>query len=70
MQILIVAGSKIVLFTSKHTVTDFMSVHRSSADIRLLPPTIVPRTDLCKFALSLLSKPFTGDSVKEFITND
>ena len=70
MQKLLVAGLKIVSFTSKHTFTNFMSVHRESADERLLPPTLVPRTDLCEFALSLSSKPFTGDAAKEFITND
>ena len=32
MQLFLVAGLKIVLFTSKHTVTNFMSVHRPSAD--------------------------------------
>ena len=65
MQILLVAGLKIVLFTTKHTVTNFMSV-----DERLLSPTLVPRTDLCEFALSLSSRPFTGDAAKEFIAND
>ena len=43
MQILLVAGLKIVLFTSKHTVTNIMSVHKPSADVRLLPSTLVPR---------------------------
>ena len=47
-----------------------MSVHKSSGDEQLLPPTLVPRIDLREFALSLSSKPFTGDAVKEFITND
>ena len=66
MQLLLVAGLKIVLFTSKHTVTNFMSVHRPSADERLL----VPRTNVYEFALSLSSRPFTGDAVKELLTND
>ena len=70
MQMLLVDGLKIVLFTSKRTVTNFMSVHRTSADKRLLPPTLVPRTDLCEFTLSLSSRPFTGDAAKKFITND
>ena len=35
MQILLVVGSKIVLFTSKHTVANIMSVHRPSVDKRL-----------------------------------
>ena len=42
MQILPVAGFNIVLFTSKHTATNITSVHRSSADERLLSPTLVP----------------------------
>ena len=59
MQILLVAGSKIVLFTSKHTVTNFMSVaveyinrlvHRLSADKRLLLPTLVSRIDCCELS--------------------
>ena len=45
-----------------------MSVHRPSADERLFPPTPVPRTDLCELALSLSSRPFTGDAAKEFTT--
>ena len=70
MKILLVAGLKTVLFTGKHTVTNFMSVHRLSAKKRLLPPTLVPRTDLCEFALSLSSRICTGEEAKGFITND
>ena len=70
MQILLVAGLKIVLFTSKHTVTNFMSVHRLGVDKRLFPPTLVPRTDLRELALWLSSGQFTGVSAKEFTTND
>ena len=44
MQILLVAGLNIVLFTSKNTVTNTMSVHRPSADERLLSQTLVPRS--------------------------
>ena len=69
-QILLVAGLNIVLFTNKHMVTNIMSVHRQSADERLLSPTLVPRSDLCELALSLPSRLFTGDAAKEFKTND
>ena len=55
MQISHVVGLKIVLFRSKHTVTNFI---------------LVPRTDLYEFALSLSCGPFTGDAAKEFTTND
>ena len=68
MQILLVAGLKIVLFTSKHTVTNIMSVHKRSVEKRPLP--LVPRTDLCQFALSLSSRQFTGGAAKEFTTDD
>ena len=48
-----------------------MSVHRSSADERLLLLILVPRIDLCAFALSLSSRPIiTGEAAKEFTTND
>ena len=63
MQILLVAGFNVVLFTSKHS-TNIMSVHRPSADERLLSPTLVPKIDLRVFALSLSSRPFTGDVAK------
>ena len=49
MQILLVAGLKIALFTSKHSVTNFMSVHRR-----------VLTNDRCVFALSFSSRPFTS----------
>ena len=41
MQILLVSGLKIVLFTTEHTVTNFMSIHRR---------TTVPRIYLCEFS--------------------
>ena len=68
---ILVVGFNIVLLTSKHAVTNIMSVHNSSADERLLlSPTLVPRIDLCAFALSLSSRPFLGEAAKEFVTND
>ena len=70
MQILLVAGFNIVLFTSKHTVTNMTSVHRPSAEERLLSPTLVPRIDLCAFTLLLSSRPFRGDAADEFTTNN
>ena len=47
MQILLVAGLKIVLVTSKDTVTNFMSAHRPTADERLLPPDTRPQKPTC-----------------------
>ena len=69
MQILLVAGLNIVLFTSKHTVTN-MSVYRSSADERLFSPTLVARIDLFEFLLSLSSRPLTDDATKELTTHN
>ena len=60
------AGLKIILFTSKHTVTNIMSAHRPSADELLLSSTLVSRIDLCEFSLSLSCRPFTGDAAKEY----
>ena len=36
----------------------------------VLTLTIVSRTDLCEFALSLSPRPFPGDAIKEFTTSD
>ena len=83
MQILLVVGLKIVLFTSKYTVTNFYEcsrwtvhidcsrilVHRLSADERLLLPTLVPRINLCLFTLSFSSKPFTGNAARGIIVS-
>ena len=45
-QILLVAGSKIVLLKSKHTVTNIMNVHRFSGDERPLPKNRLVRIEL------------------------
>ena len=60
MQMLLVAGLNIVLFTNKHTVTNIMS-----ADEQLLSLILVPRIYLCAFS----SRPFIGEATKEFTTN-
>ena len=70
LQILLVAGFNIVLFTSKHRIKNIMSIHIPSADERLLSPTLAPTIDLCAFALSLSSRPITAEAAKEFTTND
>ena len=64
MQILLVAGLNIILFTSKHIVTIITSVHNPSADERLLSPTLVPPINLCESALSLSSQLFPGDTAQ------
>ena len=57
----------LILFYSQASMSvTSMSVHRPSADERLLSPTL----DLCAFALSLSSRPISGDAAKEFTTND
>ena len=50
-----------------NTVTNFMGVHRPSADKRLIPLTLLPRTDLCEFSRSrsrldhlLVTRPSTS----------
>ena len=47
IQILLAAGLKIVLFTSKHTVTNFMSVHRPSTEKRLPLTGTRPQESTC-----------------------
>ena len=62
----LVAGFNVVLSTSKHTVTNNVSVHRPSADERLLltqKKRSSAKIDLCEFALSFSSRPFPGDAV-------
>ena len=82
MQILLVAALKIVLFASKHAVANLMSVrgalykttvtipvHRLSVYERLLLPTLVPRIDLCVFALSFSARPSTCEKLVKTIVS-
>ena len=54
MQILLVARLKIVLFTTKYTVANFMSVHRSRVDKRFLPTDTRPKNRLVRIRVIAL----------------
>ena len=54
MQMLLVAGLNIVLFTSKHTVTNIMSIHMPNADERLLPTDTRPENRLVQIRVIAL----------------
>ena len=44
-------------------------VHGLSDDERLVLPTLVPRIDLCVFALSFSARPFTDDAARGIIVS-
>ena len=68
MQILLVAGLNIVLFTSKHTVTNFMSV-LGGLYKTILYDTCSPRIDFCEFSRYRFRLDITGDAARGIIVS-
>ena len=57
-------------FTSKHTVTDIMSVHGPVLTNDCPPPILDPQNRLVRIRVIALVRPFPGDAIKEFTTSD
>ena len=69
MQILLAADFNIVLIHKRAHSYKFYECSQSER-WQTTARTDARLQNLCEFALSLSSRPFTGDAAKEFITND